>query len=48
MERREAVKATLTATESKPAKIRYAGKEKEFQAKAGRKLYFRAGALTVI
>jgi alpha-L-fucosidase 2 len=29
------VKATMTATESKPVKIRYAGKEKEFQAKAG-------------
>ena len=31
------VKATLTARESKPVKVRYAGKEVEFQAKAGTK-----------
>src|SRR6185369_13385128 len=29
------VKAVITPKESKPLKVRYAGKEKEFQAKAG-------------
>jgi alpha-L-fucosidase 2 len=34
------VKATLTPSAAKPVKVRYAGKEKEFQAKAGQTYTF--------
>ena len=37
------VKATLTARESKPLKVRYAGKEKQIQATAGRTYTFGPG-----
>ena len=33
-------KATLKAAESKPVKVRYAGREIEFQAKAGQSYQF--------